>query len=165
YTHMDRARDMVDIDVRDGLESTLALFATRMREKGVTLERDYAHALPRIRAYPGDLNQVWSNLFDNALDAVAPGTGRISVRTGVEEGAVVVEIRDNGPGIPPELQDRIWEPFFTTKDVGSGTGLGLDVARRIVVDQHGGQLFLTSSPGDTRFTVQLPLTTVGTFGV
>jgi signal transduction histidine kinase len=165
YTHMDRARDMVDVDVHQGLESTIALFATRLQEKGVILEREYAHALPKIRAYPGDLNQVWGHLIDNALDAVVPGAGRITVRTGVEEGAVVVEIRDNGSGIPPELQDRVWEPFFTTKAIGKGTGLGLDIARRIVVDQHGGELVLTSSPGDTRFTVRLPLTTISTFGI
>jgi signal transduction histidine kinase len=167
YTHRDRAREMVDVDVREGLDSTLALFATRVRDQAVVLVREYAGALPRIRAYPGDLNQVWSNLIDNALDAVAtlpPGVGRVTVRAAADDSAVVAEVRDNGPGIPPELQDRVWEPFFTTKDVGQGAGLGLDIARRVVADLHGGQITLASVPGDTRFTVRLPLTTVGTFG-
>ena len=158
---------MTDVDVHEGIESALALCASRVREQRVTLVRAYADALPRIRAYPGDLNQVWSSLLDNALDAVAalpPGTGRVVVRTAVEDGAVVAEVRDNGPGIPRELHDRVWEPFFTTKDVGQGTGLSLDIARRIVADLHGGQITLASAPGDTRFTVRLPLTTVGTFG-
>ncbi|MGH7718629.1 MAG: sensor histidine kinase [Gemmatimonadaceae bacterium] len=164
YTHMDRAREMTDVDVRDGIESTLALFSHRIREKGVTLVRELDDSLPRVRAFPGDLNQVWSNLLDNAIDAVAPGTGRVTIRGRGEEGMVVVEVRDDGPGIPSALADRVWEPFFTTKEVGKGTGLGLDVARRVAVDQHGGELLMTSTPGDTRFVVRLPLTTAGTFG-
>jgi signal transduction histidine kinase len=121
-------------------------------------------AVPRIRAYPGDLNQVWANLLDNAIDAAPARTGVVRIRTGVEGSSVIAEIQDNGPGIPTELQERVFEPFFTTKDVGVGTGLGLDVARRVVVDLHGGELCLASTPGDTRFTVGLPLTTVGTIG-
>lgn len=164
YTNMDRAREMEDVDLSEGLESTLSMLAHRIRDKQVRLVRDFAPTLPKLRAYPGDLNQVWTNLIDNAIDAVAPGTGCVAVRTAAEDGSVCVEIRDNGPGVPEELRDRIWEPFFTTKDVGQGTGLGLDIARRIVADQHGGQLSLASVPGDTRFTVHLPLTTATTFG-
>jgi signal transduction histidine kinase len=164
YTNRDRARDMADVDIREGIESTLALAETRFREKGVAVERRYAASLPRVRAYPGDLNQAWGGLVENALDAAPRNTGRVVVTTCVAEGAVVAEIRDNGSGIAPELQPRIFEPFFTTKDVGEGTGLSLDIARRVVVDLHGGQLTFTSRPGDTRFTVQLPLTTVSTFG-
>jgi len=164
YTHMDRAREMTDVDVREGIDSTLALFSHRIREKGVTLVREIDDPLPKVRAYPGDLNQVWSNLLDNAIDAVAPATGRVTIRGRGEDGMVVVEVRDDGPGIPPALADRVWEPFFTTKEVGKGTGLGLDVARRVAVDQHGGELLMSSSPGDTRFVVRLPLTTAGTFG-
>jgi len=98
------------------------------------------------------------------VSALAPGTGRVTVRATADAGAVVVDVIDNGPGIPLELQDRVWEPFFTTKDVGQGTGLGLDVARRVVVDQHGGHILLASAPGETRFTVRLPRTSAGTFG-
>jgi signal transduction histidine kinase len=168
YTQMDRARAMVDLDVHDGLESALALTAPRAGGAGVAVAREYASSLPRVPGYPGELNQAWSALLENALDAAGAlpaGTGRVTVRTSVADGAVVVDVCDNGPGVPPELHDRIWEPFFTTKDVGEGTGLGLDIARRIVVDQHGGLLSMTSVPGDTRFTVRLPLTTTGTFGV
>jgi signal transduction histidine kinase len=164
YTHRDRMRDMTDVDIRDGLESALALLSSRAREKGVALVRDFANDLPRVRAYPGELNQAWSSLLDNALDAAPRSTGRIVVRTGEEDGMLVAEVRDNGRGIPAQLQERVFEPFFTTKDVGEGAGLGLDIARRVVVDLHGGQLTLTSVPGDTRFIVRLPLTTISTFG-
>jgi signal transduction histidine kinase len=163
YTHRDRMREMADVDIREGIESTIALYDGRARGKGVKIERALDE-VPRIRAYPGDLNQVWSNLLDNAIDAAPAGAGVVTVRTGIEGSSVIAEIRDNGPGIPAELQERVFEPFFTTKDVGVGTGLGLDVARRVVVDLHGGELSLASTPGDTRFTVGLPLTTVGTIG-
>jgi signal transduction histidine kinase len=164
YTHRDRIRDMADADIREGLDSTLALVSGRARERGVTIVRDVSAELPRIHAYPGELNQVWLNLLDNALDAAPTGVGRIVVRAAFEDGAVVVEVRDNGPGIPPALQDRVFEPFFTTKDVGEGTGLGLDIVRRVVTDLHGGQVSLTSEPGDTRFVVRLRLTMTTTFG-
>ena len=163
YTHRDRMREMGDVDIREGIESTLALYDGRARGKGVRIERTF-NEVPRIRAYPGDLNQVWANLLDNAIDAAPARTGVVRVRTGVEGSSVIAEIQDNGPGIPAELQERVFEPFFTTKDVGVGTGLGLDVARRVVVDLHGGELCVASTPGDTRFTVGLPLTTVGTIG-
>ena len=163
YTHRDRMREMADVDIREGIESTIALYEGRARGKGVKIERALI-AVPRIRAYPGDLNQVWANLLDNAIDAAPASTGVVTIRTRVEGTSVVAEIRDNGPGIPAELQERVFEPFFTTKDVGAGTGLGLNVARRVVVDLHGGELCLASTPGDTRFTVGLPLTTVGTIG-
>ena len=164
YTNRDRMREMIDVDIREGIESAIALLDGRARAKGVTIKRAL-DPVPRIRAYPGDLNQVWANLLDNAIDAVAPRTGVITVHTGVEDGLEVAEFRDNGPGVPPELQERVFEPFFTTKDVGAGAGLGLDVARRVVVDMHGGELALTSSPGDTCFCVRLPLTSIGTFGL
>jgi signal transduction histidine kinase len=167
YTNRDRGRDMSDVDVRDGLDATIALFASRFRERSVALERELDIPLPRLRAYPGDLNQAWSHLIDNALDAVTPlgAKGRVIVRAWPEDGAVRVEIRDNGPGIPDTLQERVFEPFFTTKEPGHGTGLGLDIARRIITDLHGGELTLESDPGDTRFIVRLPLTTVATLGV
>jgi signal transduction histidine kinase len=167
YTNRDRGGDMSDVDLRHGLDATIALFATRFRDRGTLLTRELATPLPRLRAYPGDLNQVWSHLIDNALDAVAPlgGAGRVVVAAWPEDGAVRVEVRDNGPGIATELQERVFEPFFTTKPPGHGTGLGLDIARRIVTDLHGGELCVESKPGDTRFIVRLPLTTVATLGI
>jgi signal transduction histidine kinase len=105
-----------------------------------------------VRGRPGELNQVWTNLIDNAVHAAS---GRVTVRTAVQGASVLIEVRDDGAGVPQALRDRIWEPFFTTKPVGQGTGLGLDIARR-VVEQHGGRLELASLPGDTRFTVLLP---------
>jgi signal transduction histidine kinase len=167
YTQMDRARGLVDVDVHAGLESALALLAGRAAERGVTVVREYTPALPPIAGYPADLNQAWGALLDNALDAAGtqpPGRGRVTVRTAVADGAVVVAVGDNGPGVPPALVERIWEPFYTTKPVGQGAGLGLDVARRVVEDQHGGQLAVASEPGATWFTVRLPRSTVATFG-
>ena len=164
YTHRDRGRGIEDVDLREGIESTLALLAGPAREKGVTLERELARDLPRIRGYPAELNQVWSNLVENAIDAVPARGGRVVVSASATDDAVVVDVRDNGPGIPPNIHDRLFEPFFTTKEVGSGTGLGLDIARRIVADLHGGELAFTSVPGETRFVVKLPLATVSNFG-
>ena len=160
YTHMDRTRERDELDVRKGLDSTLAIFAHKVKEKKVHLVRDYAGDTPKVVGSVGELNQVWTNLIDNALDAVPVG-GRIEVCTRRDGDGVEVEVRDNGRGIPPEILDRIWEPFFTTKDVGQGTGLGLDIARRLVERQHGGTLRVTSEPGDTRFTVRLPKDGVG----
>jgi signal transduction histidine kinase len=167
YTNRDRGRDMSDVDIREGLEATIALFDSRFRERGASLARDLNTPLPRLRAYPGDLNQAWSQLIDNALDAVAPlgSAGQVLVRATRDDGSIRVEVRDNGPGIPAELQQRVFEPFFTTKPPGHGTGLGLDITRRIITDLHGGELSLESAPGDTRFIVKLPLTTVATLGV
>jgi signal transduction histidine kinase len=167
YTQMDRAQGLVDVDVHAGLESALALLAGRAAERGVTLVREYAPALPAVAGYPADLNEAWGALLDNALDAAATppsGRGRVTVRTAVGDGAVLVAVGDNGPGVPPALVERIWEPFFTTKPVGRGAGLGLDVARRVVEDEHGGQLGVASAPGATWFTARLPRSTVATFG-
>jgi signal transduction histidine kinase len=164
YTHRDRGRGIEDVDIREGIDSTLTLFAGPAREKGVMLERDLARELPRIRGYPAELNQVWSNLVDNAIDAAPQTGGRVLVSASATDHSLVAEIRDNGGGIPSSIRDRIFEPFFTTKEVGHGTGLGLDTARRIVADLHGGELSFTSEPGDTRFVVTLPLATVSNFG-
>jgi signal transduction histidine kinase len=155
YTHMDRA-PLQEIDVHEGLENTLTILGHKLKKGDVQLVRDYDKGLPSIEAHPGELNQVWSNLIDNAIDAVG-GEGEIAVRTTRENGRVVVEISDDGPGIPEEIQGRIFEPFFTTKDVGEGTGLGLDISRRIVVEQHGGDIGVESGPGGTRFRVLLPV--------
>jgi signal transduction histidine kinase len=157
YTHMDRGSALEEVDIRDGLESTLAIFRQRIIDGRLALESDIDQTLPRVWAYPGELNQVWANLLDNAIDAAALEGGSILMRAAQQDGEIVVEVRDNGPGIPPDRLDHIWEPFFTTKDVGRGTGLGLEIARRIVVEQHGGQIDVQSEPGNTRFIVRLPV--------
>jgi signal transduction histidine kinase len=154
YTHMDRAQTQT-IDVHDGIESTLTMLHHKLKRGDVRVMRDYDRGLPAITAHPSQLNQVWTNLLDNAIDAV-DGDGTITVRTRPAPGHLVVEIGDDGPGIPAELQSRLFEPFFTTKEVGKGTGLGLDIVRRIV-ENHRGQVRLLSAPGDTRFEVRLPL--------
>ena len=154
YTYMDRA-PVQEIDVRAGLENTLVMLGHKLQQ-GVEVVRDHDRSLPGIEAYGSELNQVWLNLLDNAIDATG-GNGRIRIRTATDGDGVLVEIADNGPGIPEDIQRRVFEPFFTTKDPGRGTGLGLDIARRIVVERHGGDLSLESVPGDTRFVVRLPL--------
>ena len=153
YTQMDRA-SLQRIDVTDGLDSTLVMLGHRLRE--VTVVRDYGTEVPMIDTYAGELNQVWTNLIDNAVDAMG-GTGTLRVTTRVEDGDVVVEIGDTGPGMPPEVAARAFEAFFTTKDVGQGTGLGLDIARRIVVERHGGTITIDSQPGETTLRVRLPI--------
>ncbi len=155
YSHMDSGAGKAPTDLAREIESTLTMLTHKIRKKGVTLSRDFDPALPPIEAYGGELNQVWTNLLDNAIDAVPEG-GHVTVRTARANRWAVVEVRDDGPGIPPEVQGRIWEPFFTTKPIGEGTGLGLEIARR-VVQRHGGELSLESAPGDTRFIVRLPI--------
>ena len=152
YTYMDRAA-YVETDVREGLENTLTILGHKL--KGATVEREYEEDLPKIWANAGELNQVWTNLIDNAADAV-DGRGHIVVRAFREKGRVVVEIVDGGPGIPREMQNRVFEPFFTTKEIGEGTGLGLDIVRRIVAG-HSGEIIFDSESGETRFAVRLPI--------
>ena len=142
-------------DIHKGLESTLLILGHKVKG-GIEVVRDYDQDLPSVPGYPGELNQVWTNLIDNAIDAM-DGRGRLRLQTRRDGDTVVVEVGDEGPGMPPEVQKRIFEPFFTTKDVGKGTGLGLDVSYRIVVKRHHGDLRVQSSPGDTRFQVRLPL--------
>ncbi|HZT31770.1 MAG TPA: ATP-binding protein [Bryobacteraceae bacterium] len=152
YSHMDQAPEQ-EVDVHQGLESTLVMLRHRLKN-GVQVARDYDRSLPRICGHPGELNQVWTNLIDNAIQAMK-GEGILRVRTAPEPGWVLVEIGDNGPGIPPEVQSRLFEPFFTTKPHGEGTGLGLDTVYRIVT-AHRGTVCFESEPGDTRFQVRLP---------
>lgn len=153
YTYMDQA-PLQEIDIHDGLESTLIILNHKLKH-GITTTREYDRSLPRICAYGSELNQVWTNLLDNAVDALN-GQGQVWLRTSRENDQVLVEIADNGPGIPPEIQHRIFEPFFTTKGVGKGTGLGLDISYRIV-KKHCGTIRVTSQPGDTCFQVHLPI--------
>ncbi len=157
YADLDRAAER-EIDVRMGISDTLAVLAQRL--DGVIVSRDDDPALPRIWGGAAELNQVWTHLIENAADAVRalpPGERRVAIRTATDGDGVVIEVADNGPGIPPEIQGRIFEPFFTTKPVGGGTGLGLDTAYRVVVRLYGGDLRVASEPGDTRFTVRLPV--------
>ncbi len=154
YTYMDRASLGV-VDVISGLENTLTILGPRL--KNVSLRREYEESLPEILGRGGELNQVWTNLIDNAIDAV-DGRGLITIRTYVEGARVVVEVIDDGPGISREAQVHVFEPFYTTKEVGAGTGLGLDIVRRVVAG-HGGEISVQSEPGETRFTVRLPVDT------
>jgi signal transduction histidine kinase len=155
YSYMDQA-PVQELDVHEGIESTLTMLGYKL--KNVTLVREFDRSIPRITAYGSELNQVWTNLIDNAIDAVkANGSGKICVGTCRDYDHIVVEIVDNGPGIPPEIQPRIFEPFFTTKGVGSGTGLGLVISNAIIANRHGGEIEFVSHPGETRFKVRLPI--------
>jgi signal transduction histidine kinase len=154
YSQLDRASHQ-RIDVHDGLKSTLVMLAHKIGD-GVRVVKDFDRTLPLIPAHPGELNQVWTNLIDNAVQAMN-GSGTLTLRTSRDADRVLVEIGDTGPGVPPELRQRIFEPFFTTRPVGQGTGLGLDISYRIVVNRHGGDIGLVSDPGDTRFQVRLPV--------
>jgi len=154
YSYMDQAPQQ-EIDIHEGLESTLTILGHELKH-GVVVKREYDRSLPKICAYGSELNQVWTNLIDNAIDAMG-GKGQIRLRTSRENNCLLVEIADNGQGIPPEIQSHIFDPFFTTKGVGEGTGLGLDITYRIVVKRHHGDIQVFSQPGDTRFQVRLPL--------
>ena len=151
---MDRAA-LQPVDVVEGLESTVVILQHKLKQ-GVEVVREYEADLPRIDAYAGELNQVWTNLIDNAVDAM-DGVGTLRITTRAEADAVVVEIADSGPGLDPAVAARAFDAFYTTKDVGKGTGLGLDIARRIVVERHRGELEIDSAPGRTVMRVRLPV--------
>ncbi|MGZ4611031.1 MAG: sensor histidine kinase [Actinomycetes bacterium] len=153
YSQLDRA-SMQQTDVAEGLESTLVMLAHRIPD-GVRVVRDYGADVPPIEAIAGELNQVWTNLVDNAVDAMA-GEGTLRVSTRADRDCVVVEIGDTGQGMTHDVQDHAFEPFFTTKGVGKGTGLGLDISRRIIVDRHGGEVAIDAQPGETVLRVRLP---------
>jgi signal transduction histidine kinase len=152
YSYMDQMPEQ-EIDVHTGLENTLIMLKYRLKH-GVDVIRDYDRSIPKICAYGSELNQVWTNLIENAIDAMK-GKGTLRMRTAAEIGQALVEITDSGSGIPPNIRDRIFEPFFTTKPVGEGTGLGLDAVYRIV-RKHRGDIRVDSKPGETRFQVRLP---------
>ncbi|KKC06307.1 ATP-binding protein [Mycobacterium nebraskense] len=158
YSQMDRAPFQV-ADIHDLLRSTLVMFADRLgRDAAVQVAKDFDKSIPEIPCYPGDLNQVWTNIIDNAIAAMGDAGGTLTIRTCREgESMVRVEICDTGPGVPEDVREHIFEPFFTTKPFGQGTGLGLDLAFNIVVKKHRGDLRVESVPGDTRFIVLLPL--------
>ena len=156
YSYMDRG-DLVEIDLHEGLETTITILGHKLKQTTITVVRDYDRTLPRLTVRGSELNQVWTNLLDNAIDALGQ-TGTITITTRDDQGRAVVEISDDGPGIPPEAQSRVLDAFFTTKDVGKGTGLGLATVYRIVVDRHQGTLTFESRPGRTTFRVGLPFT-------
>jgi predicted CoA-binding protein/signal transduction histidine kinase len=153
YVYLDQA-PVQAVDLHEGLDNTLVILRYKLKQ-GVNIKREYANNLPRIQAYGSELNQVWTNIIDNAIDAM-DGHGEIILRTRLEGDWVVVEIEDNGPGIPPEIQDKLFSPFFTTKSVGKGTGLGLNTTYNIV-QKHAGEIKVFSHPGKTRFQICLPV--------
>jgi PAS domain S-box-containing protein len=154
YTYMDQA-PVQSVDVREGLDNTLIILHNKLK-RGVEVKREYAEDLPTIQAYASELNQVWTNIIDNAIDAMG-GEGTLIVRTCAENGWVVVEIEDDGPGIPDDHLSKIFDPFFTTKEAGQGTGLGLSITRNLIVQKHQGHLSVKSEPGSTCFQIRLPL--------
>jgi signal transduction histidine kinase len=153
YSHLDQAAHQ-DVDLHPGLDSTLVMLGHKLA--GVRVERAYDPELPAVPAYASELNQVWTNLIDNAVDAMS-GHGVLRLRTARDGDHAVVQVSDEGPGIPEAVRDRVFEPFVTTKPAGKGSGLGLDNARRIVERRHGGTLSFTTGPQGTTFTVRLPL--------
>ena len=154
YSRLDEAPEQ-DVDLRRGLEDTLRMLGPKLAG-AVTVERDYDEALPTVPGWPGELNQVWTNLIDNAVDAMG-GAGVLRIATARRDDRALVTVTDDGPGIPPAIVARIFDPFFTTKPVGQGVGLGLDIARRIVQGRHRGEIRVRSQPRETRFEVFLPL--------
>jgi signal transduction histidine kinase len=156
YAYMDRG-ELVEIDVHEGLETTLAVLGHKLKHTSIHVDRDYDRTLPKLTVRGSELNQVWTNLLDNAIDALGDH-GTITITTRRDSAYARIDISDDGPGIPPDHRERVFESFFTTKDVGRGTGLGLATARRIIVDRHDGSLTFDSDPGRTTFHVMLPIT-------
>jgi len=154
YTYLGQA-PLLEVDVHEGLENTLIIMQHKLKQ-GVTVKREYSANMPHIEAYASELNQVWTNIIDNAVDAMS-GKGEIVLRTYEDDRHVIVEIIDNGPGIPEEILSRIYEPFFTTKSPGKGTGLGLHISHDIIANRHHGQLLVESKPGETKFKAVLPI--------
>jgi signal transduction histidine kinase len=155
YAYMDRGA-LVEVDLHEGLETTLKVLGHKLKHTSIELVRDYDRSLPMLTVRGSELNQVWTNLLDNAIDALGD-SGTITITTRRENACALVDISDDGPGIPPEARDRVFDSFYTTKDVGRGSGLGLATARRIVVDRHDGSLTFDSEPGRTTFHVSLPI--------
>jgi signal transduction histidine kinase len=154
YSYLDQA-PIQEVDIHEGLDNTLIILRSKTKE-GIHIVREYASDLPRISAYGSELNQVWTNLIDNAIDAMG-GDGQITIRTRRADNDVVVGIEDEGPGIPQEIQPKIFDPFFTTKGPGRGTGLGLNITYNIIVEKHRGAINVDSRPGRTVFQIRLPI--------
>ena len=154
YSHLDRGVQQV-VDVHEGIEDTIRLFSYKIKQ-GIEIKRNYERTIPKISAYGSELNQVWTNLIDNAIDAM-DGEGKIEISTSICQDRVIVTMSDSGSGIPDDVRSRIFEPFFTTKAVGKGSGLGLDIVRRVVENRHQGTISCDSQPGKTTFTIGLPI--------
>ena len=159
YTYMDQAPRQF-IDIHEGIENTLVMLRSKLR-KEVVVHREFEEGLPPICGYGSELNQVWTNLIDNAVDAMN-GKGEIRIKTFEEEGWVLIEISDNGPGMPEEVKSKIFDPFYTTKPQGQGTGLGLHISYNIIVQKHHGEISVYTKPGETRFQIKLPINWEGT---
>ena len=157
FSYIDQA-PLQEVDIHKGIESTLTILQYKIRKAGITIIREYDSNLPHVNAYGNELNQVWTNLIDNAIDSIGEH-GTISIRTKNESNDhILVEIVDNGSqGIPEKIKSRVFEPFFTTKDLDKGTGLGLSISHRIVTETHRGDIRVYSRPGETRFQVRLPI--------
>jgi signal transduction histidine kinase len=155
YSYMDQAAVQL-VDVREGLNDTLVMLSSKLRD-GITVDVDFAEDLPRVQGYGSELNQVWTNLIDNAISAMG-GKGTLELNAHQDDNWLVVEVADTGPGIPIEAREKIFDPFYTTKAPGEGTGLGLNISHGIVVEKHKGLISVDSKPGATRFTVKLPVT-------
>jgi signal transduction histidine kinase len=153
YAYLDQAPTQ-EIDIHEGLKNTLVILRHKLKQ-GVDVQTDFDNNIPKITAFGSELNQVWTNIIDNAIDAMN-SSGRLTLRTRYREPWVVVEIEDTGPGIPEEVQPRLFDPFFTTKPVGKGTGLGLNISYKIV-QKHGGDIVVQSEPGRTCFEIRLPI--------
>jgi signal transduction histidine kinase len=156
HVHMDRTEELQPTDIHTGIESTLTLLGHKLREKNISVKKMFAENLPEVPAHVGELNQVWTNIIDNAVYAVDK-SGEIIIETSTDGNKVTTKITDNGPGIPAEILSRVFDPFFTTKKVGEGTGIGLDLVSRIV-KRHNGEVKVDSAPGKTRFCISIPIT-------
>ncbi len=158
YTYLDQA-PVQSVNIHEGLNNSLLILKSKLKQ-GIEVRREFDPELPLIEAYGSELNQVWTNLIDNAADAL-DGQGIITLRTSHDEDGVTVQVEDNGPGIPPDVLPRIFDPFFTTKPIGKGTGMGLDISYNIIVNRHRGEISAKSEPGKTVFTIWVPLQTDG----
>jgi len=158
FTHMDRGQDKQYADIHIGIRNTITMLGYRLKKHNINKIKDFDETLPPVKALIGEMNQVWTNLIDNAIDAME-GTpnATLTIKTERDREFVKVSIIDNGPGIPEDVRSHIFEPFFTTKEMGKGTGMGLEMVHRIVVDQHNGSVKVTSEPGRTEFIVCFPI--------
>ncbi len=155
HSHMDRAPEASEFNLTDGIESTLIIFQHKLKDKNIRLEMNFEENLPKFKGMEGELNQVWTNIIDNALDALEEN-GLLSISVFVEKSHFHIHIKDNGPGIPDTIKDQIFDPFFTTKSIGKGSGLGLDISNRII-KEHDGEISVSSQPGETLFDISLPI--------
>lgn len=157
FTHMDRDQEKAKVDLHAGIDNTITMLNHKLKSRGIRVERKYADELPALLGKPGEMNQVWTNILDNAADALEGIINpEVVIETSASEDRVMVKIRDNGPGIPADIVDRIFDPFYTTKEAGKGTGLGLEVVKSII-EGHGGQVQVSSEPGRTEFEIRLPI--------